>query len=56
MKTTLIAKRRKQPVDLYQFEILALNKKYEELKRKMEEQHLENIHSDEMLLKYLRNQ
>lgn len=60
VKTAIVAKksRKKQPTNFYHYkidsQIAALNKKYDELKRKMEEQHLENINSDELLLKYFR--
>lgn len=56
-KTHLKKSRKQQPLNFYKYkienEINALQKKYEELKRQMEEQHLENIQTDELLLKYL---
>lgn len=60
MKTAIVAKksRKKQPTSFYHYkidsQIAALNRKYDELKRKMEEQHLENINSDEILLRHFR--
>jgi hypothetical protein len=50
--------RKNQPINFYQYkiesEIAALQRSYNELNRKMEEMHLENIQSDELLLRYLR--
>ncbi|MFN7252536.1 MAG: hypothetical protein ACK4M9_17405 [Anaerobacillus sp.] len=60
MKTFHLGKksRKKQPTNFYQYkiesEIAALQRSYGQLNRKMEEMHLENIQSDELLLKYLR--
>ncbi|WP_161568222.1 hypothetical protein [Anaerobacillus alkaliphilus] len=51
MQRIIINKRQHSTIEA---QLVSLNKKYDELRRKMEEQQLENIQSDELLLKYLR--
>lgn len=45
---------RKKRGKTIQSQLAQLQRKYDELKQKMEDQHLENIQSDELLLKYFR--